>query len=297
MIQKMDPETIDGRFLPSRVFHRWKWVVRTSLSIIPLVLFLSGSLRIYLSPAKFSSSTVFEVINGPALREIEEYLRTGDVISRAVDHLQIQRQLQMDRDLCVSTLRENLETEIFRDTHIIRLQVTLSSAVIARDVAEELPKSLVADLTDTLTARSEQRIAEIRQLESVAADRAKEVSTRWIKLQEVHGPSPENAGAAIAIENARSATHQAEAEMAKWTALVQEEQTQRIHQQPRLVVHTKPQIANNPVDSRQGHPLGMLVLECIGWALALALALPYLLELLFPNDKRQPMATAAAFEV
>lgn len=293
----MTTTEIDGRFLPARVFKRWKWVVRLAISIVPLTLFLAGALQIYLSPNQFSSTSVFEITNGPNLREIEERLQTGNVISRVVDRLQIHNQLRVDRESSISIIRENLESEILEGTRMIRLKVTLSKAVLARDVAAEIPKAVVEDIASDLKARSDQRITEIRQLESAEADRARELSSRWIKLQEFHGRSPSNPGAAAAIEQARTATLLAETEVAKLNALAINEQTRLIQDQARLRVHTEPQISLNAVDSRQPDPFGKLILECIGWALAIALAVPYLLEWLFPSARREDPAPAAVLEI
>ena len=49
-----------GRFLPSRVYARWKWTVRCGLCVVPLILFLAGSVVVYLQPGRYQSTTVFK---------------------------------------------------------------------------------------------------------------------------------------------------------------------------------------------------------------------------------------------
>lgn len=293
----MEMEDLQGRFLPSRVFTRWKWPVRFGLWIVPLVLFLAGALQLYLSPNRYRSTTVFEILNGPSLRETEELLRSEGVLNRVAGTLELPNRLEIDRDTCVTVIQENLETEILKDTRMIRLEVTLIRNTDARDVADETPRALVQYLADNMRRRSEEKIAEILRLTSVEIDRAKELSIQWIKLEEVHGGKPTDPGAVTAIERARQSTLRAEAEVERLNALRQAEQTSLIERLPRLVVHTAPRIGSTPESPKDGEGLGWIVLESLGWALGFTLLLPYLLELAFPPATKRSMAPTPAFDL
>ncbi len=286
----MNPDETHGRFLPSRVFSRWKWIVRFGLLIVPFILFLSGSVQLYFSPTRYDSGTVFEIVNGPGLRETQELLLSDKVIARVVEKLELPRRLGTDRDNCITGIRENLKTAILRETNMIRLDVTMGNKVDARDAAEEIPRAVISYVSDTLRARSNEKIIEIKRFESDEIDRAKELSARWIKLQDVHGENPAEPGAVIALERARSAALRSEAEVANFGSLIQAEQTTLIGEMPRLVVHTPARINNTPASPKTGEELGNLILTCLAWALGAALLLPYLLELVFPpTSPRQPL--------
>lgn len=61
---------IRGRFLPSRVYSRWKWTVRFGLLIVPFLSFLAGGLTLYLTPGTYRSTTLIELENGPATPKV-----------------------------------------------------------------------------------------------------------------------------------------------------------------------------------------------------------------------------------
>ncbi|RYD28072.1 MAG: hypothetical protein EOP87_20210, partial [Verrucomicrobiaceae bacterium] len=65
-----------GRFLPSRVYARWKWTVRFGLSALPLILFLAGAFTLYLSPARYRSTAVFEYLGSRSPAEAAALLRS-----------------------------------------------------------------------------------------------------------------------------------------------------------------------------------------------------------------------------
>jgi|GEM_PF-5355183 len=44
----MDADEITGRFLPSRVYCRWKWTVRAGLTVVPMLVLLGGGLVLFL---------------------------------------------------------------------------------------------------------------------------------------------------------------------------------------------------------------------------------------------------------
>jgi hypothetical protein len=291
-LPEMETANLHGRFLPSRVFSRWKWTVRFGLLILPLVLFLAGALQLYFSPSRYLSRTVFEITNGPSLRETEELLRAENVLARVSEKLDLPRRLDLDRDNCVAGIRSSLETRILKDTRMIRLEVTRTRNIDARDLAEEIPRSLVGYLAESMTANSERKVAELERLATAQADRAKELSNKWIKLEEVHGKQPADPGAATAIDRARRAALAAEVEVERLGSLQQAERTRLIDHLPRLVVHTAPVIGSKPEGPKSGEEMGRLVVICLIWALAAALLLPYLFELAFPpaTGRQKPPA-------
>ena len=53
-----------GRFLPCKIYVRWKWTLRFGLFAVPLIVFLIGGVLLYLAPTKYESKAVFEY-HGP----------------------------------------------------------------------------------------------------------------------------------------------------------------------------------------------------------------------------------------
>jgi hypothetical protein len=278
----MNADEIRGRFLPSRVFARWRWTVRCGLWIVPMLVLLAGGLRLYLSPSIYRSFCVFEIVNGPDLRETGELLRSDRVLDRVSDQLELPRRLGVDRVNCGEIIRKNLRTEVLPGTRMIRLDITLHQRAEARDIAAELPRSLVATHADSLRADTAAKVVEIDRLITAASDRARELSVEWIRLEEIHGGESGDPAAAAAIGRARTIATRAEAGVSQLSSLKQAEQTRLIGELPRLVVHTEALIPTRREPAGGGDELGRLVLHSLGWGLAVALLLPYLLELLFP---------------
>ena len=72
----MSSTETSGRFLPSRIYSRWKWAIRFGLLLVPFLILLSGGI------------TLFGLENGPPPQEIVELVKSRSVLARVVDRLQ-----------------------------------------------------------------------------------------------------------------------------------------------------------------------------------------------------------------
>ena len=84
----MSSTETSGRFLPSRIYSRWKWAIRFGLLLVPFLILLSGGITLFLSPNKYRSVTLFGLENGPPPQEIVELVKSRSVLARVVDRLQ-----------------------------------------------------------------------------------------------------------------------------------------------------------------------------------------------------------------
>ena len=90
----MSSTEIRGRFIPSRVYNRWKWTVRFGLLLIPFLIFLCGGLLLFLTPSKYSSTTLIELENGPPPQECMELLKSRGILDLVSEHLELTKRLE-----------------------------------------------------------------------------------------------------------------------------------------------------------------------------------------------------------
>lgn len=277
----MSSTEIRGRFLPSRVYNRWKWTVRFGLMLVPFVMLLSGGIEVYLSASKYRSSTLFELENGPPPREIVELVESRGVLERAVEFLKLGDRWSVDREAAITILKGAMTAGVMPDTRLVEIKVTLIGKNDARDAAEQIPVSLKAHLADAAAKKNAEKAREIDGLIREATDAAEEKATALATLEKVHGPKPEDSALAVKHQRASRESLLADAEVERLRNLRSACLAENLDELPKLTVHSAPVISDSPVN-RKGGDLGELALRCLATGLLSALLLPYLMELAFP---------------
>ena len=131
-----------GRFLPSRVYARWRWTVRCGLSALPLILFIAGGVTYYLTPNRYESTVVFQYFGKRSPSEADALLKSHNVIGPAITHLNLTERSRMDFDSLARHISEAMRTTVDSATGMIELTVEDLHGEVARDLAAELPRSL-----------------------------------------------------------------------------------------------------------------------------------------------------------
>jgi DNA segregation ATPase FtsK/SpoIIIE-like protein len=278
----MNPTEIRGRFLPSRVYSRWKWTVRLGLLLVPFLIFLSGGLILFLTPNQFRSTTLFSMENAPPPREIVELLESRGVLARVAEQLELEKRMNVDRENAIEIVRSTSVVRIVPETRMIELAVTMVNKVDARDVAEMLPKALKASLMELSEHESEAQAKQFDELIKDATDAAGEKAAHLANLEKVHGSEPEAPGSATMLQRARRESLLADAEVERLQHLRAEHVANRIDGQPRLNIHSLPVISESPNEPKIDEELNRLTAKSLVAGLLAALLLPYLMELAFP---------------
>jgi len=284
----MNEPEIHGRFLPSRVYHRWKGTVRFGILIVPLLVFLSGGITLFLTTSKYSSSTVFSLENGPPPAEIVNLTHARPTFQRVTSNLELQKRWDLDKDAAGRILDGITEARILPDSSWIELTVTHTNRADARDIAEEIPNALTAHLREFADAGIAQNLSELGKLIQDASDTAEEKASEVAQIRKVHGPDVTATEPAGPLQRALRASLLADAEVERLQSLRQDFQTAKIDQLPRLLVHADPFIGEISASPNVGEELGKLILYTLGSGLLVALILPYLLEFAFPPGLRKP---------
>lgn len=277
----MTSTEIRGRFLPSRVYNRWKWTVRFGLMLVPFVMLLSGGIEVYLTASKFRSSTLFELENGPPPKEVVELVESRAVLDRAVDYLHLADRWSVDKETAMGILKGCMTTRVVPDTRLVEIKVTHIDKVVARDAAAQIPASLKEHLVNAAEAKMVEKAREMRGLIREASDVAEEKAAALANLEKVHGPKPEDSAVAVKHQRASRESLLADAEVERLENLLSARFTEHIAGLSRLSVHSEPTISDKPVNPK-GDDLGELALRCLITGLLSALLLPYLMELAFP---------------
>lgn len=277
----MTSTEIRGRFLPSRVYNRWKWTVRFGLMLVPFVMLLSGGIEVYLSANKYRSGVLFGLENGPPPKEVVELVESRGVLDRVVEYLKLGDRWSVDRETAMRVLKENMSARVVPDTRLVEVKVTLTGKVDARDAAAQIPVSLKVHLTDTVKRENDEKAREIDGLIREAADAAEEKATALAALEKVHGPKPEESAVAVKHQRASRESLLADAEVERLRNLRSACLTDNLDELPKLTIHSEPTISEMSVN-RKGGDLGHLALRCLITGLLSALLLPYLMELAFP---------------
>ena len=275
-----------GRFLPSRVYARWKWTVRSGLAALPLILFIAGSVTLYFSPGRYRSTAVIEYLGKRTPAEAVALLESHAVISLASQDLKTTELLEVDGETAVEIISGIMGTKVDPGTGFIELTVDASRGELSRDLAVALPKAL--DSYEKSRAESEltARIEAADKLAREAEDLAEEKRMELLKWFLTHPGEAQDPLARLAIDGLRgnwqhavSRVHDAqdlradlEFELSDWRSVIQ--------------IHSQPMIANAPLGKDAGESLAAVILEALASGLAFALGVPYLLELAFPRRRR-----------
>lgn len=281
---------IRARFLPSRIYSRWKWTVRSGLLLVPFFTFLTGGLLLYLTPTRYRSTALVEFENAPPAAELAGLLESRANLSQVIDELQLVNQLNLDRDTVIELLRETTDVRILPDTRLLEITVTFNQRDPARDIAGQLVRSLRDYLTGIVTAAGKAKADRLESLITNATDLAEQQATTVVKLEKLHGTAPAEAGVTTTIERARRAALLADAEVERLRSLHSDCLTQTIDELPRLIVHSEPVASQKPCSPQVGVAFSKLIGRSLLFGLLTALLLPYLLELAFPpQDRKHPV--------
>jgi hypothetical protein len=282
----MESREITGRFLPSRVYSRWKWIVRLGLMLVPFLVILSGGVKLFLSPNIYRSTTLFGLDNGPPPEEIIELVKSRGLLGRVAERLELAERFNLDRETAVTVIREATEARIVPDTRLIEMHVSLINKVDARDIAEQIPSSLKDYLVEIIRKNNREKAEEIDKLILDAADLAEEKSSVVANMEKIHGENRAAAAVMTTLERARRASMLADAEVERLKNLRSAFLTENLETLPRLSIHTSPVIADKAHSPKVDQELGAIVLQALVFGLLSALLLPYLMELVFaPVDE------------
>jgi hypothetical protein len=271
-----------ARFLPSRIYSRWKWAVRCGLMLVPFFSFLAGGLLLYLSPVRYRSTALVEFQNSPPAPELAELLESRANLTAVNDQLQLTNLLSLDSDTVVAVLREAIEVNVVPDTRLLEVSVTLRQKDTARDTAAQLVRSLRDYLTGIVTTAGKTKADHLESLIAHATEFAEEQTTKVANLEKLHSPAPADAAPATLLLRARRAALLADAEVERLRTLRNECLTQNLDALPRLVVHSDPVASQTPCSPQVGPAFSKLIGRSLLLGLLTALVLPYLMELAFP---------------
>jgi hypothetical protein len=287
---------IRARFLPSRVYSRWKWTVRGGLLLVPFFSFLAGGLHLYLSPTRYRSTALVEFENSPPAPELAKVMESRANLNHVNEQLDLGNRLNLDQDSVVESLRQMTEVTVIPETRLLEVAVTCQPKDLARDVAAQLVRSLRDYLTGVVTAASKAKADQLGSLLANATDYAEDEATKVANLEKLHGANPAEAAVATAVQRARRAALLADAEVERLRHLRNECLTQPLDTLPRLIVHSDPVISQKPHSPQVGREFSKLIGRSLLLGLLTALLLPYLMELAFPPRTTPLSSQGPAFD-
>jgi len=278
---------LPGRFLPSKVYARWKWTVRFGLFAVPLILFLVGGFVLYLAPTKYESKTVFEYRGGRTPAEAAALLKSRNVQVDVAETLQLAQKWGYDRETVHSILSGITETQVDPASGQIEVTVTDTEKESARDIAAELPKAL--DRYEATLARNAitRRLEAAKRAVTTAEDDAAEKRKAFAQFVSVRGEQPAEPLSKLDLDASRIDWEQAQRHAADVRTLVAEIGLELESVGKFATVHTDPVIAQNPAGKKAEDSLGEVSLESLGYGLLFALLVPYLFELACPFHRRR----------
>lgn len=278
-----------GRFLPSRVYARWTWTVRSGLCAVPLILFLAGGLALYLKPKRYASTVEFEYLGSRPLVEVEALLKSRNVLQDAVRDNELAKVLGADMDTAVDVASGSLKTQLDPVSGMFKVTVTLTLKEMARDLAASLPGSLEEYEIELASQETSVRLdaAEkfLKGFEEDTDDRQQILS----KIIATRGEQAADSIGRLDVDAARSDWEYSHERLLEARSRVMEIKRELEYPRKWVTIHSQPQISQNAIDDKGEELFGVLVLRALGTGLAFALAVPYLLELAFPRrHSRQP---------
>jgi len=277
-----------GRFLPSRVYARWKWTVRFGLSALPLILFIAGSVVFYLTPTIYQSKAVFEYLGKRPTAEVVALLDSQQVISEASKALEAATLLGVDSYEAVEIISQSIQTKVDPGTGFIELTADHPQQQFSRDLAAELPKALDSYEKSTAVAELTARIEAEGRLAHDAGDIAAEKRAELLKWFIVHPGEAKDPSAQLAIDELRGNWQNAVGRAHESNNRLADSEIELSARKSLIQIRSQPEISSGPLSKETGDSLGAVILEALASGLAFALAAPYLLELAFPRRRRTP---------
>jgi hypothetical protein len=279
-----------GRFLPSRVYARWVWTVRSCLVVLPAILFLAGALTLYLSPSRFKSTVTFEYVGKRPLPDVAALMKSSNLLGRVHDSLELGKRLGVDRDTSTTILRDATEVTLTPATRMMQVDVVLTPAELARDVAAAFPKALEDYEKSLAIAEIKMRLHDAQNEVAAAEDRVAFAQKSIARLVSVRGEETGDPVSQLDVDAARAAWTHANEQLLESQALVDRLAREHFSLGTWTVTHTVAQISHLSVGPNSEDTLGIVILRSLGIGLGCALAIPYLLELAFPRRHRKSAA-------
>lgn len=285
-----------GRFLPSRVYARWVWTVRSCLVMLPVILFLSGALTLYLSAGRFKSSTTFESLGQRSLAEVAALLGSQNLLEDIHDRLDLGKRLGVDQETATTILRESTEVRLIPATRLMQVEVVMTPAELARDVAAEFPKALDAYEKSLADKAIQERIAHAEREVISAEDSAAMAEKDLARLVSLRGEASGDALAQLDVDAARTTWNHANTQLLDARSRVETLNRELATPRSWVALHSVAQISSTAVGPETENTLGWVVLRSFGIGLLCALGIPYLLELAFPRRFRKSAATTRTWQ-
>lgn len=280
-----------GRFLPSRVYARWIWIVRFGLSALPLTLFIAGGVTYYLTPSRYESTAVFEYLGKRPSAEVAALLKSRGVIGPAVTSLSLTERLGLDSDSLSKMISKAIRTTVDSGTGMIELTVEDLQGELARDLAAELPKSLDAYEKSIASAEITVRLEAAEDSVTEGEDEANAKRQALARLISVRGDQAADPVSQLDLDAARGDWDHAYQRVLEGRAKAADARRELAALGKWVVIHSPPVISLDPVGRKPGESMGEIIGASLGVGLAFALLAPYLLELAFPRRRQSGLAS------
>lgn len=273
-----------GRFLPSRVYARWKWTVRFGLSALPLMLLLAGCIVIYLTPSRYQSSIVFEYLGKRPPADVAALLKTNQVIDRAVKELELSKLMEISSETANEMVEDNMRVKVEPGTGFIELKVTDTRKEVARDLAAQMVDALEKHENFIATSAIELRKNELRQASRDAEDHAEEKLTDLTRLMKLNDGAEMDTLTQLAIDAARTDWEAAREQIREFQNQSARAERELANPGKWVAIMSQPSISYSAVKPKTS--FDDIIFRSLGIGLCFALLCPYLLELAFPQIYR-----------
>ena len=253
---------------------------------MPLILFLAGSVVVYLQPNRYQSTAVFKYSGERPTAEVVGLLKSRTLFQHAFDQAELRQKLEIPLDSAFDGLSRLMEAKVDPTSGMIEVKVTHTFKEVARDLAEGLPKALDDYEAGIAERELNDRRTLVRQSLIEAQDEAEFKGKFLSKLISVRGETPADPAARVDIDAAR-----ADWENVRKRVLENEMEERTLAESAKVrrkwvEVISEPQISDSPVETEGDETMAAVILRSLGTGLCLALVVPYLLELLFARVRK-----------
>ncbi len=258
---------------------------------MPLILFLAGSVVVYLQPSRYESTAVFKYAGERPTAEVAALLKSQTLFQRAFDTLGLSDKLGISADMAYAGLAGVVKTKVNPASETIEVKVIHTIKEDARDLAAGLIDALEAYESEVSERGFANRMTAAQQLLQVAEDDEESKRKFLANLISVRGEAPEEPAARLDIEAARKDWQNAQ------DRVVEGEAKLRTIAEESRVKHTwvellsRAQISDRPVKIPADETMPGVISQSLGTGLGCALVIPYLLELLFPRVRKTKKQT------
>lgn len=278
-----------GRFLPYRVYARWKWTVRFGLFALPLVVFLTGSILLYLAPTKYESKALLEYQGTHTPSEAAALLKSRNVLVEVCEALQLDKRWSYGKDNVVDILKDVTKTEV-DPSGLIEVTVTHTEKEVARDVAAELPKALTRYENRLATNGIESRLQALRRAVRNDEDRAEERRKSYLQLIAVRGEQPTDPASKLDVSASRIEWEEGCRRVMVEKGRIADLELEAASLGKSFTVHADPIISGSRAGTKTEDSFAEITWRSLGSGLLFALLAPYLFEFACPFYRRPIVA-------